>query len=232
LIRFRVEVPLLNKKCKSFLVTATSQGIGHVVGLFVCVCVSVNFCGLFFFGWLLSAFSIFVDREERIRSKLKRWSEVVREFDRKLEIAKKRDVWICPRCFSVNVVKRDRQDLRNGKIGRLKCKDCGYTYRREKLPLSLELPARIVNQILRMRARGSDPSDVCEEVKETAYDYGFRFKISRTETYNVEEKATKLISWLDRFVAVGLLEGVPCDIIEVDEIFQHKIHRRILEDFF
>jgi len=177
-------------------------------------------------------FGLIVDREERIRSKLKRWSEVVREFDRKLEIAKKRDVWICPRCFSVNVVKRDRQDLRNGKIGRLKCKDCGYTYRREKLPLSLELPARIVNQILRMRARGSDPSDVCEEVKETAYDYGFRFKISRTETYNVEEKATKLISWLDRFVAVGLLEGVPCDIIEVDEIFQHKIHRRILEDFF
>mgnify|MGYP000017517782 CR=1 FL=1 len=174
---------------------------------------------------------LIVDREERIRSKLERWSKVVREFDWKLEIAKKRDVWICPRCFSVNVVKRDRQDLRNGKIGRLKCKDCGYVYRREKLPLPLEVPARIVNQILRMRAIGSDPSDVREEVNETAYDYGFRFKISRTETYNVEEKAVKLINWLDRFVAVGLLEGVPCDTIEVDEIFQHKNHRRIFEDF-
>jgi len=177
-------------------------------------------------------FGLIVDREERIRSKLRRWSEVVREFDWKLGIAKERDIWICPRCFSVNVVKRDRQDLRKGKLGRLKCKDCGYVYRREKLPLPLEVPARIVNQILKLRSRGLSPSDVCEEVNEAAYDYGFRFKISRTETYNVEEKATKLISWLDRFVAVGLLEGVPCDIIEVDEIFQHKIHRRILEDFF
>ena len=175
-------------------------------------------------------FGLIVDRMERIRSKLERWSEVIGEFDRKLEIAKKRDVWICPRCFSVDVVKRDRQDLRRGKLGRLKCKDCGYVYRREKLPLRLEVPARIVNQILGMRAKGLSSTDTCREVNETAYSYGFRFKISRTEIYNVEEKAIKLINWLDRFIAVGLLEGVSCDVIEVDEIFQHRIHRGFLED--
>jgi transposase-like protein len=188
-----------------------------------------DFCILFAFGFFTENFV--VGNVERVQGKMERWSALVNEFDQRLAVAKSRGVTLCPKCFSANVVRKDSPKPEIGKLGRLKCKDCGYVYYLEKLPINVDAPARIVNQIIDLIARGLHIEDVHEHVLQTARDYGFKFSFGRTTIYDILENVGEPLRELDRFIVVGLLEGIDCDRLECDETFHNKKQQKKLREY-
>ncbi len=188
-----------------------------------------DFCILFAVGFFTANFV--VGDVERVGAKIERWSALVKEFDQRLAVAKFRGVTLCPKCFSANVVRKDRPKPEIGKLGRLKCKDCGYVYYIEKLPIDVDAPARIVNEIIDLIARGLHVQDVHEHVLQTARDYGFKYSFGRTTIYDILENVVEPLSELDRFVVVGILEGVDCDRLECDETFHNRTQLKRLREY-
>ncbi|MGB9960600.1 MAG: hypothetical protein ACPLKQ_08850 [Candidatus Bathyarchaeales archaeon] len=170
-------------------------------------------------------------RDERISRRLEAFSKLVEDFDQRLMRAKAKGVWLCPKCFSDNVIRKDRPRPLIGKLGRLKCKDCGHVYREEKLPIDVEAPARIVDQVIDLTVLGLRTEDIHKEVLQRARSYGFRYNFGRTTIYEIREKVVEVLAWLDRFIVVGLLEGIKCDRLECDETFHSKKQSKKLKEY-
>ncbi|MEM0095886.1 MAG: hypothetical protein QXZ25_06125 [Candidatus Bathyarchaeia archaeon] len=175
-----------------------------------------------------------VGRKERIEKKLGAYSRLVEDFDSKLENARAKGIWLCTQCFRDNVIELNDPRQRVGFLRTFKCQDCGHIFKDGDLPqdLGIEANAKIVNQIIRLSVRGlKNVKDIHDEVVETAYDYGFNLDIGRTTIYDIRRKIARLLKWFDRFIIVGLLEGISCERLEVDEIFQSRLHRRMLQKY-
>jgi len=193
--------------------------------IFMYVVRNWDFCPLFM------VFGFVVGREDRIKRKLEAWSKLVEEFNRKLDVVRAKGTWLCPRCFSEKVIKKDSPRPERGDLGRLECKDCGHKFRREELPIGVEAPARIVNHIVRLVVLGIPVQDIASVVSETANDFGFNYEVKRSTIYGIIREVVEPIKWLDRFISVGLLEGILCYRLEYDEIFQRRAYLHILEEY-
>lgn len=197
----------------------------------------LNWNGVIFldFSFLPLFFGFVVNMDERIRRKKERLAKVVKEFDEKLETMYRNEAWMCPQCFGVEftIVEEDKPE--EGVLGRLICKTCGHSVRKESLPISTEFPARVVNQVVRLASKGLEVEDIRDEVIKTAWDYGFNFNITRDSIYRILEEYRKSVLWTDRFYIVGVLEGIywsTIGLIIMDEIFQRRIHRKLLNEYF
>lgn len=172
-----------------------------------------------------------LDRNERVSEQLKRWGRLVDEFDEKLKIVHDRGNQLCPRCFSTDVVRKDKGNLRIGKRGRFQCNKCSYKFQRGKLPLRTELPNFFVNTILTLAKSGLSPWDTTECANEIIVGFDHLFRASRGAIYNIEAEAVKLFEKLEKLI--GVLEGLPSQTLEVDDAFQHqrKKGKKIIESF-
>ena len=160
-----------------------------------------------------------VDRDKRICDKLRRWAELVSYFDQLMTDARKKNVEVCPRCFSSNVAKGESG--KSGKRRGFRCKSCGYHFYEGKLSLNLKTPREIINTLLHVRLSGCGPVLTSKIAEFILKAFKREISLSKDITYHVEEEVAKNLEWFIEFLLIDIREGLPGEILQADEIFIH-----------
>jgi ribosomal protein L37AE/L43A len=154
------------------------------------------------------------------------WQKIVEDYDKKCEEARAKGVEVCPRCYSTYVIKKEKT------VRHYKCKRCNYKFKSGHIP-GLNTPARVVGLLLNAIKDGLGPEMAAEHLHDDLLVLDSDKKLVKSAVYGIEEKVLADPRWLDGFIFGNLMEGVKVKVLEVDEIFQHRLrHKRQIQDMF